>query len=94
VLEENEIALFESLEPLEVASHLREVADVLVPHDERRSAERQLVLAHVGAANAGDLHFQQRGIRRDVREREFAQFRRRRADLQGHKRFPGRGHVG
>ena len=92
-LEENEIALFESLEPLEVASHLREVPDVLVPHDERRPAERQLVLAHVGATDAGDLHFQQRGIRRDLRQIEFAELRRRRRHLQGSKRLSRIRHV-
>jgi hypothetical protein len=58
VLEEDEVALRESLVLLELAAHLREVAHVFVAHDERRAAQRQLVLADVGAADAGHLHLQ------------------------------------
>ena len=37
VFEKNEVAFLESFQPLEIASDLREVADVLMSHDERRA---------------------------------------------------------
>ena len=56
----------------EQAAHAGEVADVLVPHDERPAAQRQLVLADVGAADAGDLHFHQRRVGGHVRKVQLA----------------------
>src|SRR5437762_11717441 len=80
MLEEDEVAFLESLEPLEVASGLRKIADVLVPHDERRAAQRQLVLTDVRATHARNLHFQQRSGGWNVRQGEFAKLGGRGSD--------------
>jgi hypothetical protein len=59
-----------------------EVADVLVPHDDRRAAQRQRVLMHVGSADAGDLDLQQRRVGRDLGQRYFPKLRCCRPDLE------------
>src|SRR5258705_9466724 len=94
VLEEDEVAFLEPFQPLEVAADLRKGADVLVAHDERRAAQRQLVLADVGAADARDFHLEEGGVRGDVGEGEFAQLGRRWTDLEGSQSFSRRSHAG
>jgi len=88
VLEEDQVAFRKSLVPRELATDLCEPADVLVAHDERRAPKRQLVLADVGAAH-GDFHFQERGVRRQVRKVELAQFRCGWPDFQSLQRLSG-----
>ena len=72
VLDEDEIAFLEALAPGELAAGLGDVADVLVAHDGGLVVRRVLVELDVGAADAADLHLHQRGVRRDVRHRIFA----------------------
>ena len=89
MLEKDEISLFHPLSLRELGSDVRQVADVLVSHDERSAAERQPVLTHVGTADPGDFHLHQSGIRWNIRQLELAQFRRRWADLHRGERLLG-----
>src|SRR5258705_7546068 len=94
VLEEDEVAVLEPFQPLEVAADLRKGADVLVAHDERRAAKRQLVLADVGAADTGNFYLEEGGVRGDVGEVDFAQLGRRWTALEGSQRFSPRDAAG
>ena len=75
VLDEHEIAFLDLLAFLELLAGLGNVADVLVPHDDRFGDRRLCVELDVGAADAGDLHLQQRRVGRDVRHRVLAKIR-------------------
>ena len=81
VLEEGEITFGEARMRRECLAEPRQVADVLVPHDERPIAERQPVLRHVGAAHAGDLDAHQRRIVRNRGKIQFPQLGSRRSYL-------------
>ena len=48
-------------------------ADILVAHDHGRVRRRVLVKLDVGAANAADFHFHQRGVLRNIRHGKFTQ---------------------
>ncbi len=72
VLEEDQVSFFEALPPGELRADAREIAHVLVPHDERARAERELVLADVGPADACHLHFHQGRVGRHVRNVQLA----------------------
>src|SRR5262249_7541649 len=74
VLDEDEIAFLESLAAGEFAAGLGDSADIFVPHDHRGVRRRMLVELDVGAADAADFHFHQRGVLRNVRHGKFAQF--------------------
>jgi hypothetical protein len=73
MLDEDEIAFPEALAARELAPGLGDVADVLVPHDHGGGGGRRLVQLHVRAADAADLHLQQRRILRDVGHRVLAE---------------------
>src|SRR6516162_924607 len=73
VLDENEIALLESLAAGEFAAGLGDGADIFVAHDHWSVRRRMFVGLDVGAADATDFHFHQRGILRNLRHRKFAQ---------------------
>ena len=73
VLDEDEVAFLDPLALDEAAARLDDGADILVPHDDRRVRRRLGVELHVGAADAGDLHLEQRALLRNLRHRIFAQ---------------------
>src|SRR5437867_1823760 len=52
MLEKDEITFLEPFASRELAAHARQVAHVFVTHDQRAAAQRQAILADVGAANA------------------------------------------
>src|SRR5882724_2780591 len=56
VLQEYQVALFESLALGELAAGLRNVPDVLVAHDHRGARRGFSVHPHIGSADSGDLH--------------------------------------
>src|SRR5688572_2857423 len=87
MLEKHLVAFLESLVLRKQAAHLRKGADVLVTHDQRTAAQWQLVLADVGAADAGHLYFHERRVPRNVRQIEFAQLRRCWSNLQRGQQF-------
>ena len=72
VLDEDEVAFLEALAVRELAAGLGDSADVLVAHDGGLVVRRVCVELDVGAADAGDLHLQQRAVGRHVRHRIFA----------------------
>ena len=74
MFDEDEIAFLKTLAAGEFAAGFGDGADVFMAHDHRRSRWRMLVKLDVGAADAADFHFHQRGVLRDVRHRKFAQF--------------------
>src|SRR5579871_4029186 len=63
VLDENQVTFLEAFATSELAPRFGDVADILVAHDHGARRRRRLVELHVGAANAGDLHAQQRAVR-------------------------------
>ena len=87
MLEEHEIAVLEPLVLSKEAPDPGKRPDILVPHDERRTAERQLVLADVGAADTRNFDLHQRRVGRDVRKVEFPQLRGRWSDFQCGNQF-------
>ena len=87
VLDEHEVAFLEALALGELAAGLGDVADVLVAHDGGLVVRRVLVELDVGAADAGDLHLHQRGVRRHVRHRIFADLGLARAGSHGRQHF-------
>src|SRR6476660_4030745 len=60
MLDDDEIALFETLAARELAACFRDVTDIFVNHYHRLARRRRLVELHGRAANTGDLHFHQR----------------------------------
>ena len=93
VLDEDQIAFLEALALGELAAGLGDIADILVAHDDGRCAGRVLVKLDVGAADAADLHFHQRRIRRNVRHRVFADFGLARPRPHGCQYLLGHFHV-
>jgi len=87
VLHEHQVAFLETLAGGEFAAGLGDHADILVTHDDVLFGRRMLVELDVGAADAADLHLQQRGIRRDVRHRVFANFGPARPDPHRRQHF-------
>ena len=87
VLDEDEVALLEALAVGELAAGLGDKADVLVAHDGGLVVRRMRVELDVGAADAGDLHLQQRAVRRNVRHRVFADFGLARCDADRRQHF-------
>jgi len=73
VLDEDAVALPQALPLDERRAGRNDHADVLVAHDHRRLDHRVRVHLHVGAADARDLHLQQRPVVRDPRQRELPQ---------------------
>ena len=87
VLEEDEIAFLEALAARELGAALGDVADVLVAHDGGLVGRRLLVEAHVRAADAGDLHLEQRRVGRHVRHRILADLGGVRGGTDGGQHF-------
>ena len=82
VLQEDEIALFQTLVSREGCSDPGEVAHVLMPHHNGSTTQRQAVLADIGPADARDLDLHQRRIGGNRREIQLTQFSGRWADLE------------
>jgi hypothetical protein len=74
VLNEHEVAFLEALAPGELTARLRDDADVFVPHNYRGIRWRMFVELDVGPTDAGDLHFHERSVRRNIGHRIFAKF--------------------
>src|SRR5439155_8621465 len=87
------VAFLEALAARELAPRLRDVADVLVAHDDRRLRGRGLVELHVGAADAADLDLEQRRVLRDVGHGVFADLRGRRSGPHSGQYFFQRGSL-
>ena len=87
VLNEHQVALLEALAPRELAPGLGDIADVLVPHDGGLVVRRMRVKFDIGAADASDLHLQQRAVGGNLRHRVLADFGLAGADSHGGKNF-------
>ena len=73
MFEEHQVPFFDALVGGENAADFGEIAHVLVTHDERGATQRQAILADVGPTDAGDRHFQQRRVGRDLGQIHLAQ---------------------
>ena len=72
VLQKDEIPFLHALMSREGLADAGEIAYVLVPHDQRGAAQRQAVLADIGAADARHLDPQQRRVGRHGRKVQLA----------------------
>ncbi len=74
VLDEDAVTLGETVPLLEPVTRVSDDADVLVAHDHGPADHggRIGVHLHVGAADAGDFHLQERGVGIDLRQVELA----------------------
>ncbi len=93
MLNEDKIAFLETFALGEFAAGLRDIADILMAHDGGLIARRVLIKLDVGAADAADLHFHQRRIRRNIRHRIFADFGLARPRPYGCQYLLGHFHV-
>jgi hypothetical protein len=76
VLHEDPVTLAQAVDLLPLRAGLLDDADVLVAHDHRRVDGGLAVQLDVGAADAGDLDPEQRGVVRDLGHRELPELRR------------------
>ncbi len=72
MFEKDAVAFLDALALDEFLAGLPDHADVFVTHD--HVLDRLFVILHVRAADAGDFHFQDGAVFRDIRHVEFAKF--------------------
>ena len=87
MLDENPVAFRNALARQELASGLVDNADILVTHDDVVRNRRLGVELDIGAADAGDLHLQQRAVFGDIGHRIFAELDPARAGPDGRLHF-------
>ncbi len=71
VLDEYQIAFFETFASGELATRFGDVTDILVTHDHWSFRRRCLIHLDVGSTNAADFHLQQCAILRNIRHGEI-----------------------
>ena len=83
MLQEHQVPFFNALAFREILTNSGQVTHVLVAHDNGAGPQRQAVLADVGAANTGNLYFQQGSVGGNLRNFHLPELHCRSRHFQG-----------